>query len=187
MRISDDRYDRDLRRYNLAWRMIQHEARTTTIVLWAGLSKYRIQTLFRAYQKAGESTRHRGVSPFQPAYFSRSLTHECESSALAYVALQMDIIPTEIVPDAPLSLPSLARGERLLNAFELYRALIPNSKISLEHAVLLMTELAQRRILSLGHCQLCDGLMVVDRLGVRHTRCAFCRLAGQTSGRLSND
>ena len=183
MRISDDRYDRDLRRYNLAWRMIQHEARTTTIVLWTGLSKYRIQTLFRTYQKTGASTRHRGVSPFQPAYFSRSLTLECESSALTYVALQMDIIPAEILPDAPLMLPGLARGERLVNALELYRALVPHSKISLEHAVLLMTELAHRRTLSLGHCELCNGLMVVDRLGVRHTQCAFCRLAGP-SGRL---
>jgi hypothetical protein len=184
MRISDDRYDRDLRRYNLAWRMIQHEARTTTIVTWTGLSKYRVQTLFRAYQKTGESARHRGASPFQPAYFSRSLSHECESSALTYVALQMDIIPTVILPDAPLSLPGLARGERLVNAFELYRTLVPHSKISLEHAALLMIELAHRRTLSLGHCERCDGLMVVDRLAVRHAHCAFCRLAAQTSGRI---
>jgi hypothetical protein len=177
MRISDDRYDRDLRRYNLARRMLQHEVRTATIVVWTGLSKYRIQTLFRSYQGTGGYTRHRGKSPFQPAFFLRSLLHECESSALTYIALQMEIIPAEIVPDAATSLPSLARGERLVNAFELYRALAPHSRLSLEHAVLLVTELAHRQTLSLGYCDICDGLRVVDRLAVCHALCAFCRLS----------
>ena len=179
MRISDDRYDRDLRRYNLAQRMIQHEARTTTIALWTGLTKYRIQTLFRAYQHPGNHRRHRGAAPSQPAFFSRSLNHECEAAALAYIGLQMEIIPPFVVPDAPHSLPGLARGERLVTAFELYRTLVPQSRVSLEHAVLLMTELAHRRTLLLEQCEACVGLMVVDRLAARKSTCAFCRLDRQ--------
>ncbi len=49
VRISDPRYDRDRRRYDLALRMIRHQVRTRTISQWTGLSKYRIQTLFREY------------------------------------------------------------------------------------------------------------------------------------------
>jgi Flagellar transcriptional activator (FlhC) len=161
--------------------MIQHEARTTTIALWTGLTKYRIQTLFRAYQHAGDHRRHRGAAPSQPAFFSRSLTHECEASALAYIGLQMEIIPPMVVPDALHSLPGLARGERLVTAFELYRTLVRQSRMSLEHAVLLMTELAHRRTLSLEKCRICDGLMVVDRLDVRKLSCAFCRLERQAA------
>ena len=176
MRISDDRYDRDRRKYNLAMWMIQHEARTLTIMQWTGLTRYRIQTLFRAYERPVSSKRHRGASPFQPAYFGKSLILECESAALAYIALQTQTIPDVVVPYALRSLPSLARGERLLTAFEVYRALVPDSSISLEHAVLLVTELAQRRTLALRHCELCEGLMVVDVLGARQALCPFCRL-----------
>jgi hypothetical protein len=176
VRISDDRYARDMRRYDLARRMIEHEARTATIIEWTGLTKYRIQTLFRRYEDLGEHTRHRGVSPSQTAFFSRSLSLECESTALAYIELEMDIIPPVIVPDASRSLPGLARGERLVNAFEWYRLLIPQARISLEHAVLLAKELAQRQTLSLGQCVICHGLMVIDRLSKYHDACAFCRL-----------
>ena len=159
--------------------MIQHEARTTTIALWTGLTKYRIQTLFRSYRHGGNHRRHRGAAPSQPALFSRSLTLECEAAALAYIGLQMEIIPPMVVPDAQHSLPGLARGEKLVTAFELYRTLVPQSRVSLEHAVLLMTELAQRRTLLLEQCEACDGLMVVDRLAVRKSTCAFCRLGRQ--------
>ena len=180
MRISDDRYARDLRRYDLARRMIEYEARTTTIAEWTGLTKYRIQTLFREYTQLGEHTRHRGLSPFQPAFFSRSLLHECESSALAAIELDMEIIPAQIMPEAAKWLPGLARGERLLNAFDLFRALVPETKISLEHAVLLAKELAGARSLGLRRCARCDGLMVVDRFGPLHDDCAFCRLEGRS-------
>ena len=179
MRISDDSYTRDMRRYDLARRMIEYEARTTTIAEWTGLTKYRIQTLFREYTHLGEHTRHRGLSPFQPAFFSRTLLHECESVALAAIELEMEIIPEHLVPEAAKSLPGLARGERLLNAFDLYTTLVPEPRISLEHAVLLAKELAGARTLGLRHCARCHGLMVIDRLGTLHEDCAFCRLEGR--------
>ena len=48
----------------------------------------------------------------------------------------------------PGVLPGITRGERLMGAFEVYRALLPDPLISLEHAILLITELAQRRTLT---------------------------------------
>ena len=174
MRMSENRYAKELRRRNLAKRMIEYEARTNTIVVWTGLTKYQVITMFREYTELSAHRRHRGLSPFQPSFFSRSMWLECESSALAAIELEMNIIPASITPG--VGLPGLARGERLLYAFDLYRSLIPNTRMTLEHAVLLAQELTAARTLALGRCVRCDGLMVRDRLGAWHHDCAFCRL-----------
>ncbi|HEY5019533.1 MAG TPA: hypothetical protein VII17_00805, partial [Steroidobacteraceae bacterium] len=66
MRIHDDRYSRDRRRFEIALRFIQHEARTHTIRTWTGLTDDRIRKLYRTYVKDGQGvalTRHRGKSP----------------------------------------------------------------------------------------------------------------------------
>ena len=94
--------------------------------------------------------------------------------AFAYIALQMQAIPPGVVPDARASLPGIVRGERLMSAFELYRALLPEAIISLEYAILLIIELAERRALALGECRSCHDVMVVDRLRTRQELCPFC-------------
>ena len=67
VRISDARYTRDLRRYQLAWRLVRHEVRTRTIERWTGLSMHRIRNLYGAYA-AGASERERsplrGKAPY---------------------------------------------------------------------------------------------------------------------------
>jgi hypothetical protein len=183
MRISENRYTKDMRKYELARRMIAYEVRTKTITAWTGLTKYRIQTLFREYPELGKFKRHRGEPPSQPAFFSRSLLHEAESSALATIELEMSVIPIPSEGEFLGTLATLARGERLLNAFDLFRTLVPEPKISLEHAVLLTKELARGYTLSLHRCARCGGLMVVDRLGRTHVDCAFCRTKARTPKR----
>jgi hypothetical protein len=49
MRISEDRYDRDRQRLELALRFLTHEARTQTIRVWTGLSDDRIRKLYKSY------------------------------------------------------------------------------------------------------------------------------------------
>jgi len=170
LRISDERYARDMRRYDLARRMIEHEARTTTITAWTGLTRYRVQNLFRQ-DGLGANTRHRGLSPFQPRFFVRSAEIECESAALAAIELQMQIIETT----GAKWLPTLAVGERLVAAFEMYCSLVPSPRISLEHAFLLAKELTLGTSLKLNRCTACRGLMIVDVFAPFHERCAFCR------------
>ena len=176
MPISDPRYERHIRRYNLAKRMIEHRARTMTVSAWTGLTKYQVQRFFREYEGIGANTRHRGVPPSQAAVFCKSLELECESSALAAVELQMEIIPTELNGHFEESFASLTRGERLLDAFDLYRSLVPDARFSLEHALLLAKELASGKTITLSQCHSCGGVMVIDLLGRAHTDCAFCRM-----------
>ncbi len=172
MRRSDHRWLRESEQRDLATRMIAHEARTKTIMRWTGLSKYQIQLIFREYPESG--VRHRGVSPFQPAFFARTQRRECESAALAAILLDMRII-TEVGDRAAKELPALGRGERLLDAFELFQHLVPGSDLQLEHAVLLATELVRGELLTFAKCVWCSALMVVDKLGTRQYRCGFCR------------
>src|ERR1700730_2362422 len=121
MRVSDNRYERDMRKHNLAKWMISQGARTHTIIEWTGLSRYRVQALSRRYQnRAPGDHRRRGISPFQAAYFGRSTSLELETLVLAFIALEMKVIPPNVVPDARNSLPELARGERLVDALEWY-------------------------------------------------------------------
>ena len=69
MRVTDDRYNRDRLRLELALRLIGHEARTHTIRLWTGLSDDRIRKLFRAYIRPSAGVRRRrGKSPQQPSH-----------------------------------------------------------------------------------------------------------------------
>jgi Flagellar transcriptional activator (FlhC) len=188
LRISESRYDKDQRRYEVAWQMLQLEVRTKLICRWSGLSKYRIQTFFREYREIGGGLkRHRGMSPYQPAYLVGSLQLERESAAFTTVALNLGILPPTILPDATLELPSLTRGERLLDAYRLYRDLVPQSEISIEHAFLLITELAQRSALTLQRCTACLGLMVVDRQAARQEYCAFCRDGRSNAVRVRRD
>ena len=140
---------------------------------------HKLQVIYANLNKSYESTtrirRNRGRSPSNLAYFLKSLEVARESVALAYIALQCQAIPAAVVPDARASLPGIVRGECLMNAYEVYRALLPDAHISLEHAILLIIELAERRLLALGECRSCHDLMVVDRLGARQELCPFCR------------
>ncbi|HTX05274.1 MAG TPA: hypothetical protein VMD06_05560, partial [Steroidobacteraceae bacterium] len=85
MRISEDRYDRDRQRLELALRFLTHEARTQTIRAWTGLTDDRIRKLYRSYlsRAACYVPRHRGKSPHQSAYFTRSLRIQQETAVLA--------------------------------------------------------------------------------------------------------
>ena len=76
MRISEDRYSRDLRRINLAQRLIRHEVRTQWICAWTGLSDDRVRNLFRSYDKSsGRVQRHSGPSPTRIASFRSDATN----------------------------------------------------------------------------------------------------------------
>ena len=86
MRITEDRYSRDRLRIDLAIRLIGHEARTSTIRLWTGLTDDRIRRLYRSYiADAGGATvvRHRGKPPAMLSFFTRSDVgrSKCEAAA----------------------------------------------------------------------------------------------------------
>src|SRR5688572_17932186 len=100
MRISDDRYSRDRLRLDLALRFIHHEARTHTIRAWTGLTDDRIRKLYRTYLYEADGARvarHRGKSPRQAAFFTRSLRMRREAAVFASVSSLFGLITPQTI------------------------------------------------------------------------------------------
>jgi hypothetical protein len=180
MRISDDRYSRERLCLDLALRFLRHEARTQTIRAWTGLTDDRIRNLYRSYlsHAARFVPRHRGKSPHQVAYFTRSLRLQWETAQLASLFSLLHVVPTHCGAEVAGSLPGVVRGERLCYAFEIYRAISPSAQISFEHAVFLATALTRGDQLRLGKCVACGGLMVMERFPIRDRSCQDCASSG---------
>lgn len=176
MRIHHTRYNRDRQRHDLALRFIQHEARTRTIRMWTGLADDRIRKLYRSlmFEGAAVPVRHRGKSPQQACYFVRTPEIRQETSVLASVCYLLDVMPSGQVADASRSVPGMQRGEALCAAFETYRQLVPDARISFEHAVFLVLALARGDELRATHCTECTGLIVIDRYSPAARRCMAC-------------
>lgn len=182
MRISDDRYSRDLHRFELALRFIRLEARTHTIRLWTGLSDDRIRKLYHSYGSVhGQAAlrRHRGKSPQQAAWFTRSPQVAAEAAALAGICWMFDVITPVPAQAAGAALHNAARGELLCHAYETYRAIARPGCISFEHAVFLVTALLRGDELRLVPCPRCRALLLTDRLTLRETQCTQCMPAAE--------
>jgi hypothetical protein len=176
MRISDDRYSRERLCLDLALRFLRHEARTQTIRTWTGLTDDRIRNLYRSYMSRGAQfvPRHRGKSPHQVAYFTRSLRIQWETAQLASLLSLLAVVPAQPNPQVAGSLPGVARGEKLCYAYETYLTIIPSAQITFEHAVFLAVALARGDQLRLGGCRDCGGLLVIERFPLRDRRCQYC-------------
>jgi hypothetical protein len=177
LRITEDRYNRDRQRHDLALRFIQHEARTRTTRVWTGLSDDRIRRLHRTYGCQGVKEpvpRHRGCSPRQIGFFLRTAQIRQEAAILASVCQLFEVLPTARVHDAARSLPSIPRGEALCEAFEMYRRVVSDARISFEHAVFLVLALASGEELTVRQCVDCTALTVVDSLAPGPRRCLVC-------------
>jgi len=176
MRISDDRYNRDRQRLDIAMNFIRHEARTHTIRQWTGLTDDRIRKLYRSYLQDGgcRLTRHRGKSPQQAAFFLRSVRLRHEAGALAGLCCLVGVLERHQgrVDSAPLA--GVTRAAALCRAYDVYQAIVTAPGIGFEHAVLLVNALARGSELALGDCHGCGTLVVVDALALRPARCVLC-------------
>jgi hypothetical protein len=177
MRIFDGRYSRDLRRHNLALRLIVHQARTATIERWTGLTPFRIRAMFHAYAESADRElhpRHRGAAPRRPTFFFKSPRHEFEAANFAICCHMTEALPRTATPHPERTLPSLEYGERLCEAFESFCLVVPGSILTVEHAILFVFALARGDQVALGRCEICAGLVVVNRLELRKSVCVWC-------------
>jgi hypothetical protein len=177
MRVSDDRYSHDFRSFHLALRMLKHEARTNTISAWTRFSPERIRNLAKSHLREHPSRdieRHRGPSPKQLGPLMINPMLRSEVAALGALCRILGVVPNEPLANARERLPSIANGERLCSALELFRQVVPGARLSLEQAVALVIALAEGDRWSLGHCERCRGVVLLDRLTPRHPICIHC-------------
>ena len=102
MRATDDRYRGEQARFDLAVRMIKHEARTGTIRYWTGMSDDRIRKLYTTYFKFGDVPvrRRRGRSPTRVAPLVRTPLRALESGVFANLLLTNGLFAVEDPPAA---------------------------------------------------------------------------------------
>lgn len=175
MRITDDRYSRHRRCLDLAWRLIQLEARTRTISQWTQLSGHRIRRLCKSYASSRNGlTRHRGMSPYKLELILSSPQSRCEAAIFAGICRTLHLLPEQKPEDVERMLPSVDRGELVCDAYEWFRCEVPNTRITIEHAFLLLNELARGEEVQLGTCKTCAGVILVDRFSLGRLECVFC-------------
>jgi hypothetical protein len=119
--------------------------------------------------------RHRGKSPQQPAFFTRSTRARQESALLASLCRLVGALLAPAVlataaamtprnPSEPARSPAgLNRGELLCQGYESYRSLIGAPLITFEHAVFLLNALWRGDELVIGACRDCGAVLVTDR------------------------
>lgn len=177
MRISEDRFTRDLRRIELAKRLLAHRVRTAWISLWTGLSGHTVRNLYCSYVKDQSSppARKRGPAPENPLTFLRYVRLRDEGSILAALAYQFGLVPQEPVSNARRVLARLEVGEKLCQAYELFQHLLPSATFGMEQYMVLLFALAERTDLALDFCEGCQGVLLIDPLGRARRMCSRCR------------
>ena len=188
MRVSDDRYTRDRQKFDLALRLIRHEARTYTIRQWTGLSDDRIRKLYRSYvlkSDVRDVTRHRGKSPRQAAFFFRNSELHFQASQLASLFLMYGLMCGSARGVEPrYRVGSLESGTLLCRAFEAYQEMHTPASISFEHAWFLLLALGRRDEVGIARCAICGGVRVHDLLARRKLTCANCAGAMEGAARI---
>lgn len=175
MRVSESRYNRDLRRINLAQRMIKHEVRTQWICAWAGISDERVRNLVKSYdQNRAGAARHRGPCPKAFTPLVRTSAMRSEASGLGGLACALNLIPPAPIQNARKVLPGVELGERLISAFELYKTILPSARLKMDQFILLVLRLAEGE-LEVGHCNRCHAAVLLDPLSSARRLCEVCK------------
>ncbi len=181
MRLTDDRYSGERRQFELALRMIRHEARTRTIRECTGLSDDRIRKLYATYFRDSGNTsikRRRGKSPRQVTRYVKS--HENQLQATTLVALFSAGLLIRIDSDARVHAcwprPDVEYGHRLCRAYETYLLLNENASLSFEWAWNLLQCISYNDELYLAQCRHCEARYVQDAYALDHKICPACSL-----------
>lgn len=178
-RVTNEPVDRDLRRRQLAQRLVVHQARTQTIFRLTGLSRHQLATLRQRWRVTTEM-RHRGPPPTSFAVFRSTLRVRAESAALAVFWRTLgDVGTSNGRPARPIS--TVEFGEHLCEVFEAYLACFPKSELDLEHLALLTRGLEEADAIALSKCSNCEAVILVDLLGLRRRLCPHCQRAADTA------
>jgi len=182
MRLTDNRYANERNQFELALRMIGHEARTRTIRECTGLNDDRIRKLYATYFRDSGTNlvkRRRGKSPQQVTRFVKDAAHQLQATTLialfcASLVLRMD---AEKKLHACWPRPDVEYGHRICRAFESYLLLHPSPKLSFEWAWNLLQNITKNDELYLADCGHCGSAYVQDSYALDHKICPSCQIS----------
>lgn len=175
--VTREPVDRDLRRRQLAQRLVVHQARTRTIYSLTGLTRHQLATLRRRW-RVTTRMRRRGPSPTSFTVLRSTMRLRAEAAALAVFWRTLgNVAAGNGESRRPMS--SLELGERLCDVFEAYLACFPKTELELEHLVLIARGLEKGDVIGLSTCATCEAVVVVDLLGARRRLCSQCQRAAE--------
>ncbi len=188
MNYTDDPFGRDLKRIEVARRMVLHQARTQTIVSYTCLTRNRLATLRRRWC-IPDGSRRRGPPPRSLSAFLRTPRARNEAAAVISLCVALEAMPSQS-NSAVSTLPRLEIADRLCEAFEAFGTWIPNSTIEFEELLLLAKELATGNLIKLATCRGCKSAILIFRHGIPRGTCPHCdrhrAIALYTEGSISN-
>ncbi len=181
MRLTDDRYSGERSQFELALRMIRHEARTRTIRECTGLSDDRIRKLYSTYFRNSGVTdvlRRRGKSPRQITRFVKNAEHQLQATTLvalfcAGLLLRVDKL-LNVQPCWPR--PDVEFGHRVCRAYETYMLLHENILLNFEWAWNLLHSISYNDELYLASCAGCHARYVQDSYALDLKTCPSCEI-----------
>ena len=174
---ASDGARRDSRRYQLALRLMAHQARTGTISAMTSLSRHQQEAL-RLRWGVTEDTRRRGPSPTSLGRFTHSPRARSEGAVLAVFCRIYGLLPlASLVGLSRRKLLTLEFGERLCDTYESYRGCFPWSKFEIEELLSFAIGIAANEVIGLGRCVSCSGTVIIDRLAPHRPSCAHCQTA----------
>jgi hypothetical protein len=99
-----------------------------------------------------------------------------ELTAAAALCQVLRVIPAhEVALEPDGGAKSVAAAEGMCRAFVLYKKLVPQGHLSLEHLMILVTALARRDSWALERCSRCDSFVLGDPLSLENRLCSECR------------
>lgn len=186
MRVTDNRYRSERAQFDLAWRMIRHEARTNTISFLTGLSDDRIRKVYDTYFRCHDSQirRRRGKSPTQIGPLIDSPQRQLESGVLMHLLHCGGLFRASGHAQPDLR-RNIRLGQRLCDCFEAYLCVVPEPTLSFEWSWNLLLNVRRGDELGLKHCADCGTVHLQDRLAVPTTTCPVCALQPRAARRLN--
>jgi hypothetical protein len=176
MRTTDDRYRGEKARFDLAMRMIRHEARTGTIRYLTNLSDDRIRKLYTSYFKFDDAKtikRRRGKTPTQITPLIRTPARTLESGVFVKLLLTNGLIDIDARP-GPALRGNIEHGNRFCRCYEVYRTVIPKPTLTFEWAWNLLLTVRRGDEIGIERCARCGTMHLRDLLTLPKTACPAC-------------
>lgn len=186
MRVTDHRYATEMTKFNLAVRMIGHEARTGTIRACTGFSEDRIRKIYATYFKGGqgpEVKRKRGKSPTQIAQYVNCVQSQSEATIIACLFFYCGAMQLSQSGGEPIRshVDPVELGNNICDAFESYCCIYPNPCMCFEKTWGLYKAMVLEKELAFAYCADCGGPYVQDRYALDYQHCPFCDIKGNAA------
>lgn len=163
--VGDARFDLYYRKIRLGLRLMSHGARAQTASDWSGLTLDQLVTLRKRWM-AGVEDGFRGPAPTSYQPFFRSALKASHAAMFVGIHHMVGVDAFE---------PSLEGGEKLCEAYEIYREWEPAAHLEFDSAVLLATGAIRGEDVMLSNCASCGCALLIDKRGKARINCAHCR------------